>query len=169
LKLQVPKGYIHNGSGKAIRPTKAIVRKSIFQRLEPWMNKQVCDLYAGIGALGIEALSRGAAHVTFVENDDTMLTVLEENLARIRAEDRAAVTRTDVASFLAARSRQFDVVLADPPYHSTVWEELQPQVEGILAPGGVFVMELPRKAPLPEDIDTRTFGKTKVGLWRKAA
>lgn len=154
---------------RAIRPTKAIVRKSVFQRLEPWTDRRVCDLYAGIGTLGIEALSRGADHVTFVENDQRVLAVLERNLARIGAGDRCTVARMDAASFLAATTRRFDVVLADPPYESTGWEELQPLVVRVLTPGGVFVMETSRKTPLPEDIDVRTFGKSKVGLWQKAA
>ncbi|MFB0516024.1 MAG: RsmD family RNA methyltransferase [Candidatus Neomarinimicrobiota bacterium] len=167
MKLQVPKGYLRKSPDKAIRPTKAVVRKSIFQRLEPWTDKLVCDFYAGIGTLGIEALSRGSAHVTFVENDPDVLAALERNLAKIGAQDRCTVSRTDVASFLASAPRQFDVVLADPPYYSIGWGELQPRVAEILAPGGVFVMELPRKAPLPENVNVRTFGRTKVGIWRK--
>ena len=167
MKLQVPKGYFRKSPNKARRPTKAVVRKSVFQRLEPLEGKQVCDLYAGIGSLGIEALSRGADHVTFVENDRRMVTVLRQNLTRARAEDQSTIALTDVASFLAATPRRFDVVLADPPYNSIGWVDLQPLVREVLATGGVFVMELSRSAPLPEDIDVRAFGKTKVGLWRK--
>lgn len=169
MKLQVPKGYFRKSPNKARRPTKAVVRKSVFQRLEPLEGKRVCDLYAGIGSLGIEALSRGADHVTFVENDRRMVTVLRQNLTRARAEDQSTIALTDVASFLAAIPRRFDVVLADPPYNSIGWVDLHSLVREVLAPGGVFVMELSRSAPLPEDIDVRAFGKTKVGLWRKVA
>jgi len=73
----------------------------------------------------------------------------------------------DAISFLELSEEQFNVVLADPPYHSVAWEELRPQVGGVLASKGVFVMELPRKAALPENIDVRTFGKTKAGIWQK--
>ena len=169
MKLQVPQGAIRKSPDKALRPTKAIVRKSVFQRLEPWKDKLVCDLYAGIGTLGIEALSRGAAHVTFVENNHRVLAVLEHNLARIGAQEQWTIARADVAAFLAAAPRRFDMVLADPPYHGADWEDLQPRVEEILVPGGAFVMELPRNAALPPGINARTFGKTKVGLWWKAA
>ncbi len=169
MKLQVPKGYFSKGSASNLRPTKAVVRKSVFQRLEPLEGRQVCDLYAGIGTLGIEALSRGAGHVTFVENDHRAASVLKQNLARVKAEDQSSVATTDVVSFLGVTPRSFDVVLADPPYNSIEWAELHPLVREVLAPGGVFVMELSRSAPLPGDIDVRTFGKTKVGLWRKAA
>ncbi len=144
------------------------MRKSIFQRLEPWTNRRVCDLYAGIGALGIEALSRGAAGVVFVENNRQVLDVLERNLSRVRSEAETVVARMETDSFLATTAQHFDVVLADPPYNTAGWEDLQPQVERVLAPGGVFVMELSRKTSVPNDIDVRTFGKTKVGLWRKA-
>lgn len=169
MKLQIPKGYFSKGSARDLRPTKAVVRKSVFQRLEPLEGKQVCDLYAGIGTLGIEALSRGADHVTFVENDRRAVSVLKQNLARVKAEDQSTVTTTDVVSFLGATPRCFDVVLADPPYHSIEWVDLHPLVREVLAPGGLFIMELARSAPLPGGIDVRAFGKTKVGLWRKAA
>ncbi|UCH63491.1 MAG: RsmD family RNA methyltransferase [Fidelibacterota bacterium] len=168
MKLQVPKRYFGRDSVRDLRPTKAIVRKSVFQRLEPLEGKQVCDLYAGIGTLGIEALSRGADHVTFVENDRQAVSILNQNLTRVKAEDRSAVAMMDVVSFLGATPGCFDVILADPPYNSIEWTDLHPLVRDVLAPGGLFVMELPRSAPLPGGIDVRAFGKTKVGLWRKA-
>ncbi len=151
----------------SVRPTKAIVRKSLFQRLEPWTGRRVCDLYAGIGALGLEALSRGARHVTFVEQDRALVAVLKQNLARARAGDNHRVITGSVSAFLAAALRQFDVLLADPPYNSVTWAELQPLAEGVLAPGGVFAMELPRQAEVPAGLDVRYFGKSKVALWTR--
>lgn len=149
-----------------IRPTKAIVRKSVFERLEPWAGKTVCDLFAGIGTLGLEALSRGAAHITFVENNTRALAVLEHNLDRIKAEDQITVRPMDVATFLAAAAQRFDVVLADPPYQNASWDSLQTSVRDVVAPGGVFVMELPRNASVPGELDVRHYGKTKVCIWR---
>jgi 16S rRNA (guanine966-N2)-methyltransferase len=169
LKLQVPKEYSNKDSAGDLRPTKAVVRKSVFQRLELLEGRQVCDLYAGIGTLGIEALSRGADHATFVENNRRAASVLRQNLAKVKAEDQSTVAMTDVISFLGATTQCFEVVLADPPYNSIEWSDLHPLVSEVLAPSGVFVMELSRSAPLPEGIDVRAFGKTKVGLWRKAA
>lgn len=151
---------------KSIRPTKAIVRKSVFERLEPWAGKTVCDLFAGIGTLGLEALSRGAAHITFVENDARALAVLEHNLGRMKAEDQITVRPMDVPTFLAVAPQRFDVVLADPPYQSASWASLQTSVRDVLAPGGVFVMELPRSASVPGELDVRLYGKTKVCIWR---
>ena len=153
----------------SIRPTKAIVRKSVFERLEPWAGKTVCDLFAGIGTLGLEALSRGASHITFVENDARALAVLEHNLGRIEAEDQITVRPMDVASFLAAANQRFDVVLADPPYQNASWDSLQAMVRDRVKPGGVFVMELSSSASLPKELDVRYYGKTKVCIWRTGA
>ncbi len=146
-----------------------MVRKSLFQRLEPWDGQRVCDLYAGIGTLGIEALSRGARHVTFVEDDPAVCAVLERNLARASAGDRSQVVPLGVESFLKTTPQTFDVVLADPPYDTTRWQDLQPVAERVLAPGGVFMMELAAGAPLPNDVDARVHGGTKVALWRLPA
>jgi 16S rRNA (guanine966-N2)-methyltransferase len=160
---------LREGPDRTTRPTKAIVRKSIFQRLEPWIDKEVCDLYAGIGALGIEALSRGAAHVTFIENNQRALDALEKNLEMIQAGSTSTVSPMEVDSFLVSTDKQFDVVLADPPYHTKAWTELRVAVERILNPGGTFIMEMHRNAGTPEGLDVRVIGKTKVGLWRKQA
>ncbi len=158
---------LRESSEPSIRPTKAVVRKSIFERLEPWRDRIVCDLYAGIGSLGIEALSRGAAHVTFVDTDSRAVALISANLDRLSPAGEFEVLKTDARSFLAASRRQFDVVLADPPYGDLSWEDLELQVDGVLAPTGCFVMELPRNAPTPEGVDTRMWGKSKVCLQRK--
>lgn len=167
MKLHAPRQNLSRGLDQTVRPTKAVVRKSIFQRLEPFAGREVCDLYAGIGTLGIEALSRGASHVTFVEKDRNVLGVLRKNLAMIKADEHSTVTPGDATLFLSTTSQQFDVVMADPPYDSIVWDNLWPLVNDVLLPEGIFVMELPRNAPMPDDIDARVFGKTKVGLLRK--
>ncbi len=150
-----------------IRPTKARVRKSIFQRLEPWDGLSVCDLYAGIGSLGIEALSRGAARVTFVDDDGRALALVTANLDRFEVAERFEVINDDALAFLAGNRRQFDVVLADPPYGSISWEELTTEVQSALVPGGRFVMELSSGALTPPEVDTRRYGKTKVCIERK--
>lgn len=157
---------LHESPDPASRPTKAIVRKSVFQRLEPWTGKSVCDLFAGIGTLGIEALSRGAERVTFVENDKRVLDVLEKNLLRIRGGEDWSIKQMDVMAFLGANREQFDVVLADPPYYTSTWGDLFPFIEQSLRPEGVFMMEASRSATFPDDVDVRVHGKTKVGLWR---
>ena len=150
-----------------IRPTQARVRKSIFQRLEPWDGLTVCDLYAGIGSLGIEALSRGAARVTFVDHDSRAVALVAANLERLQDRGRCEVINDDALAFLAGNRRRFDVVLADPPYGSISWEALSTQVQFALAPGGRFVMELSTRAETPAEVDTRRYGTTKVCIaWK---
>ncbi|MCK4578075.1 MAG: RsmD family RNA methyltransferase [Candidatus Marinimicrobia bacterium] len=152
--------------GDSIRPTKAIVRKSLFQRLEPWEGRRVCDLYAGIGTLGLEAVSRGSEHVTFVEESADAYQVLTRNVTRARITEHAELVRQPVERFLETCRSKFEVVLADPPYGAVQWHGLWTAVASILSPRGFFVLELPRTAQAPDDVDTRVFGKTKVCIWQ---
>lgn len=112
--------------GRATRPTREAVREAWFSALGPGVaGVRVLDLFAGSGALGIEALSRGAAEVTFVERGREAARVLESNLETLGLWDRATVVRSDVGAFLEALSTsageeapRFDLALADPPYAS---------------------------------------------------
>ncbi len=113
-------------TGRSTRPTREAVREAWFSALGPGVaGARVVDLFAGSGALGIEALSRGAAEVTFVERGREASRVLEANLEALEVLHRSRVLRTDVRSFLRALARPapeepppFDVALADPPYAS---------------------------------------------------
>ncbi|MFC1480771.1 RsmD family RNA methyltransferase [Candidatus Neomarinimicrobiota bacterium] len=151
----------------SIRPTKAIVRKSVFQRLEPWTGLEVCDLFAGIGSLGIEALSRGAATVDFVDRDAVAGQLIKRNLAKAATEDRANVIQLDVEQFLANCRSSYDVIMADPSYGAYEWADLLNLVAELLKENGKFVMELPTYSVVPDDVDTRQYGKTKVCIWQK--
>ena len=144
------------------------MRKSLFQRLEPWNDLNVCDLYAGVGTLGLEALSRGAAHVTFVEHDREVRKVLEANLAMLESP-HAIVVAEDVSNYLARTVESFDIVLADPPYGATTWDELWNRALPVIRAGGELVMELAANAPLPEGLDVRRYGRTMVARKRRSA
>jgi 16S rRNA (guanine966-N2)-methyltransferase len=99
---------------------------------------RVADLFAGSGALGIEALSRGAAHVTFVDSDRQAIAVIDDNLSDLgMAGSRAAVVCTDAVRW-AATARPLDLVLCDPPYHFAQWPELLSRLAPI---AGVAVLE----------------------------
>ena len=102
----------------AIRPTSDRVREALFSALGAAVpGARVLDLYAGSGALGIEALSRGAASAVFVDSDREAVAAIGENLALTGTDDRASVVRRSVASFLTAgRHGPFDLVFLDPPY-----------------------------------------------------
>src|SRR5689334_4958151 len=120
-RLQAP-------SGDGTRPTSDRVREATFNALgslDALVGATVLDLFAGSGALGIEALSRGAARATFVERDRTARTVLEANLAACGFADRAEVVASDADRLLAtAGERRWDLALLDPPYAYEGWPEL---------------------------------------------
>jgi 16S rRNA (guanine966-N2)-methyltransferase len=115
--------------GRDTRPTSDRVREAIFNSLTSMgivEGASVLDLFSGSGALGIEALSRGAEHVTFIENDRRALAVIQANLEHTRLATRATVTSTDAITFvgIGRAARGFDLVLADPPYQFQGWAEL---------------------------------------------
>src|SRR5262245_33614443 len=131
--------------GLDTRPTGDRVREAVFNLLGPVDGAEVLDLYAGSGAMGLEALSRGAARVTFVESDRVAADTIVRNLDKLRLEG-AVVLREDAARKLAAdvaRGRRYDLVLADPPYAmlSSILPTLAVHLPAVLAGNGVVVVE----------------------------
>jgi 16S rRNA (guanine966-N2)-methyltransferase len=135
----------------SVRPTSDRAREAIFDMLFSLGgvdDLQVADLFAGTGALGIEALSRGAASVTFVDRDPASLDLIRQNLASVGLPDAerdgdAAVVRADVESWLGSTVSRYDLVLCDPPYAFDGWENLIRRL-----PGDLVVLE--SGAELPE-------------------
>ena len=131
--------------GDATRPTPNRVREAVsnsLYSLGALEGVRVLDLYAGTGALGIEALSRGAAEATFVERDRTVAGVLRRNLENTGLAERAAVMVADVDTALtglAREGRRFDLAFVDPPYAFDAWPELMGRV-----PAGLVVVESDR-------------------------
>lgn len=127
---------------------------------------RVLDLFAGSGALGIEALSRGAVSAQFVDSDPRSLGVLRENLTTLGAMDRATVTRSDAIAFagsLAADS--YDVVFADPPYATDAAVQLAEQ--WLRAPfSSVIGIEHARSVAMPDGGETRQYGDSGVTFYR---
>ncbi len=103
-----------------IRPTQGIVKEAIFNIVAPYIEgATVIDLFAGSGAIGIEALSRGAAHVTFVDREERGLAILRQNLDTLGLKQRARVIRADVARWIEASPDEMqaaDLIILDPPY-----------------------------------------------------
>ncbi len=111
----------------AVRPTSDRAREAIFNMLvslQPLDGAVVLDLFAGSGALGIEALSRGAAHVTFVDCDAAACRTITTNLTALGITERATVVRSDVLRFLDAQRDSVDLAFADPPYGFEGWPDL---------------------------------------------
>jgi 16S rRNA (guanine966-N2)-methyltransferase len=151
--------------GDGTRPTSDFVREAIFNSIGSVPDVDldgatVLDLFAGTGALGIEALSRGAAHATFVESDRHALDALRRNLDATGLSDRATVRAIDVTT--AADLPSVDVVFADPPYAFAGWDDLLTRLDAHLV-----VIESDREIALPDGwrlLRTKRYGTTVVTL-----
>jgi len=153
-----------------VRPSADRVREALFARLGDLAGARVLDLYAGSGALGIEALSRGAERAVFVERSRRVLDTLRGNVTTLGLDDRSRVLPADAASAcrrLAAEGLRFELVLADPPYASgEAARALRALAEcGLVAPGGTVVVESGRRHPVPDVAgfarrDERRYGDT---------
>lgn len=134
---------------EGLRPTSDKLRETLFNVVAQRVpDARVLDLYAGTGAIGIEALSRGAMHVTFVDIDARARTLIEENLQRCGVSDRYVIIRTPQS--LPAGS--FDLVVLDPPYAEPDLSATVAAAEPLIAPGGLLVLEHARRRPAPEHV-----------------
>ncbi len=133
-----------------LRPTPDRVRETLFNWLAPVVEGARClDLYAGTGALGIEAISRGASGCTFVESDRMLARLLAENLARLKI-DTARVLETDALNMLSRAAEPFDIAFLDPPFGANLWNESARLLEsrGWLAANAWLYVESPRDAAI---------------------
>ena len=161
--------------GIQTRPTADRTRETLFSmlasRIGSFDGLRVADLFAGSGALGLEALSRGAGHATFVENDRAAVKAIEANAATLGASDRISVRAMSAAAL--PRSERFDLIFADPPYAPGSGSAAVSSVAaaGWLAPGGWMAVETKRgeevAAPDGWILDaTRDVGLAKLSLLR---
>ena len=144
---------------EGLRPTSDKLRETLFNILAPRVDgARVLDGYAGTGAVGIEALSRGAAHVTFVERDRRAQSLVADNLAHCGIADGYAIIRASVARALSDhRGEPFDIMFFDPPYDDPLDDALA-AAGAHLAAGGVVIVEHGRRQMSPERLGglTRT-------------
>ena len=162
-RLQAP-------AGDDTRPTADRVREATFNALNSLgaLDGSVLDLFAGSGALGIEALSRGATSATFVDTDGRALAAVRANLEATGLEGSASVVRSDALRFLAGGARAFDLVLLDPPYAfgDEEWAVLLEALES-----GIAVLESDREVPVPAPwtvLRSKRYGGTVVSIVRRA-
>jgi 16S rRNA (guanine966-N2)-methyltransferase len=128
-----------------LRPTPDRLRETLFNWLAPWIDGAVClDLFAGTGALGIEAWSRQASAVTFVERDAALASALRANLQRLKID--ADVAQGDAASWLQGAARPYGIVFLDPPFDAGLWQATASRLDqgGWLAPNALIYVESPR-------------------------
>ena len=174
-EIRVPKAEV--------RPTQDKVRAALFNMLgESVVGARVLDLFAGSGAVGIEAWSRGASYVCWVESDWRILPTLKENVSTLCRGDGGAtqIRQIDAVAFVTKgwTGKPFDMILADPPYDRDAefrWLErvlMGVEVSGILPVGGLLVFERSAEEGAPERagwelLRDRTYGKTRLLILRR--
>ena len=153
--------------GDKTRPTSDFVRECVFNLIGPVDGASVLDLYAGSGALGIEALSRGAERAVFVDADRAACRAVDANLEKCKLQ--GIVLCQDVHRALGADRGGYDLILADPPYDQTDHTRLAPQIARLLAPDGLFVLQTPASLePTLEGLTIRTsrkYGSARLTLF----
>jgi 16S rRNA (guanine966-N2)-methyltransferase len=153
--------------GMRTRPTADRVREAVFSMLGDVTGARVLDLYAGSGALGIEALSRGAASAVFVERDPRAVAAIRDNLRSLGLDE--PVRRQDALRFLAGPEGPFDLVFCDPPYDSVarIAGPLSERLPASLAEGARMVTESDKRTPLELPfalLAERTYGDTRIAI-----
>ncbi|MGE3800963.1 MAG: 16S rRNA (guanine(966)-N(2))-methyltransferase RsmD [Candidatus Kapaibacterium sp.] len=159
-----------------LRPTTDRVRESVFNILATRIDFEDCsvlDLFAGSGALGIEALSRGAKNVLFVEKNRRALSAIGENLKEFGVAERGELLSLDAMRFLEMNRKEekFDLIFADPPYAAPFFNNLLRTISPLLAEDGLLLLERSREIRIvdPPKLDLlleRTIGRTVIGLYR---
>jgi 16S rRNA (guanine966-N2)-methyltransferase len=136
-----------------LRPTPDRVRETLFNWLQHSITATRClDLFAGSGALGLEALSRGAAEVHFVEQDPAAARALQEQLIRLGGESKGRVLSIGAARYLRTPAKAFDIVFLDPPFGTNALAEYVPMLDAgnWVNPGGLVYLENERSAGVPK-------------------
>lgn len=167
-------------AGRETRPTSDRVREAVFSILGPLDGEAVLDLFAGSGAMGIEALSRGAGAAVFVDDGRRACACIRGNLDALGIADRARVVCRDWRAALAAEragGRFYGLCLIDPPYSvlPRIGEAIADGLGPIVSPGARIVVEGPASSPLPtfgalpvDDRTDRTYGSTRITVLRVA-
>lgn len=173
--MRVVAGHLRGRSltappGRVTRPTSDRVREALFSILGPIGGARVLDLFAGSGALGIEALSRGARHATFVDRDSRAVAAIRRNLAAL-ALGSATVHRRDVLTFLNGATGPWDLVFIDPPYDEGPGSArpLSAALSAVLCDAALIVTESATRSPLSLELpleDERVYGDTRIAIHR---
>ena len=170
VQLKTPEGMV-------TRPTSDRVKEAMFSIIHFEIpGAEVLDLFGGTGQLGIEALSRGAKNVVFVDAGEPACCLIRENLKRTKLESQAKVVRSDYLAYLERAKAQFDIILLDPPYAETFLENSLNKITeiDILRTGGIIVTERPLGKELPwefsgyERSKDYKYGNTLLTIYRKA-
>lgn len=154
-------------------PMSERVRNAMFNSLSHVVaDAKVLDVFAGTGSIGLEALSRGAGHCTFIEKDRVAQNIIEENIALLHEEDSTKLIRASVSAWLdTAEHEQFDLIFADPPYGQPQFSTIE-RLFGLLKPSGYMILSHPGKGEVPTGtgvvvVDNRSYGTANLTLYRR--
>ena len=155
--------------GISVRPTTDKIKGSMFNSIQFNIEERnVLDLFAGSGQLGIEALSRGAKKATFIDSSEKALKIVSLNLNKSHLSDKATCRNCDYKSFLASNSEKFDLVFIDPPYGENVFSDAITRVINHTNPNSIIICEHPNSVSLPESFGDFTLSKSykfgKIGF-----
>lgn len=158
---------LHNIKIKNVRPTQSRVKKSIMDIIMDFENKKVLDLYAGVGTLGIESISRGSSCVCFIEKNINVIKILRKNLESLMIDSNCKIIKSDVMNYLKKSKDKFDIIFADPPYYKHNFNDYKNLIVPLLEKNGIFCFESEYKAFKTElDVKINKYGNTQVVFWR---
>lgn len=158
------------------KPMGERIRNAMFNRIADEIHgARVLDAFAGTGSVGLEALSRGASHVTFVERDKVAQKILTKNVSLLDAEDETDIIRTTVNNWIEhADPKMYDIILADPPYHDLQLSTVS-KLFGLLKPNGLMVLSWTGRGEGPNlengivVVDNRSYGNAYLTSFRRVA
>ena len=159
--------------GEDVRPTIERTKEAMFSAIQFEIEgTDVLDLFAGSGQLGIEALSRGANSATFVDSSKQSVDVVRQNVSSVGFDSQAKIVNTLAQTFLKTTPEKYHIAFLDPPYSKGILQEILPDVEKIMAPGGIIVCEHPYGEEMPESVGrfvnkrSYKYGKVAVTIYR---
>lgn len=154
-------------------PMSERVRNAMFNSIGTEVqNAVVLDAFAGTGAVGLEALSRGAKHAAFVERDQLAQKILAKNIASLGVQSTTSIIRTTVGNWVTTYNGElFDIILADPPYYDPQFSTVE-RLFGLLKPGGLMILSHPGRGEEPTKIgvvvvDNRSYGNAFLTFYRR--
>lgn len=160
-------------NNRRTHPMSERIRNALFNSLASEVHDaEVLDVFAGTGAIGLEALSRGAKSATFVDKDRTAQRYLARNVATLRVDEQATVVRTTVANWLGTKNpKLYDIIFADPPYYDVQFSTVD-RIFELLKPGGLMVLSHPGKDEVPTKdgvvvVANRSYGNAHLTFYRR--
>lgn len=168
-KLITPEGF-------DTRPTTDKVKEAICSAIQfDFPGAHVLDLYAGSGQMGIEALSRGAAHAVFTDSAAEAVSCVKQNVKACGFSDIAEVIRTDAVAYLQRCTARFDIAFLDPPYNHGILQEILPLLAPHMTKNGIIICEHEPECKLPQTIldfplqKQKKYGKIVISVYRQTA